>query len=784
LDEHVPVYVLEPEHSKYHAPSDDDIQVEDQPYVDDASLTVESPRYIADSDSIEEDTDADSIDYPDEPKDGEEDDDEDSKKDPSEEREPMDDEDDDDTYENDEEPTKDEEEEEHLALVDSSIVPVVDPVPSAGDRKAFGTNESAPIPRSPQTRGILSLRDDIPEEDMPPRRRFVLTAPSPGCDVAESYAVAATRAPRAANRAEDVGYVRALQTSEHRMMTSIEEVNLRVSYQRIRLEIDVGGGSRDTAYKTKLHEVRQAYLSSEARNKALLARLETLENHITFRTNTAPTSSFNRQFLTGGPVDGSCSECYNIDLLGTTLSLSGVCLAMDTVDWLMWSLGEFVLYRFIRDLSMSLNTCLFSKRTLRGRSLCFVLEMLNKVNGIQISFLFPSMPRLGFRFVTVGIKSQGYRETRFHQRIEWGPMLDDIVILFATLLYHHPLTILPTSLNYSPISDSCSDPLRIHNHDHIPSLPVPHLFLSLDDDTTESDLAQNTPPSPYRVPPFTEITASTQRSPIIPRRRVMILSPGQPIPHGRPYRYHLNGPGTHDGLARKRVGHYPLIVLSENSTIIFFRLSSERLHQISHSVASSDPSSRHSLSDHSSLDLSSTSVGPSRKRCRSPMTSVPVLSPVSGALSPVRADLIPSPKRIKDSGYLADVEVDPRETSLRDDAIVRDRGIDARVIVEAIDRDETEMDVRGPVEVRVERVTHPVMSEDIPEPTQEGAVEATYKTLGDLREQGHRMVRVESAVIALTKRIAKLERDNRRLRETISVESQRVDRLQRGMSRM
>ncbi|GJW65058.1 hypothetical protein Tco_0116942 [Tanacetum coccineum] len=36
---------------------------------------------------------------------------------------------------------------------------------------------------------------------------------------------------RAADRAEDVGHVRALQASKHRMMTSIEEVNLRVSYQ-------------------------------------------------------------------------------------------------------------------------------------------------------------------------------------------------------------------------------------------------------------------------------------------------------------------------------------------------------------------------------------------------------------------------------------------------------------------------------------------------------------------------------------------------------------------------
>ncbi|GKC67475.1 hypothetical protein Tco_1100073 [Tanacetum coccineum] len=40
------------------------------------------------------------------------------------------------------------------------------------------------------------------------------------------------------------------------------------------------------------------------------------------------------------------------------------------------------------------------------------------------------------------------------------------------------------------------------------------------------------------------------------------------------------------------------------------------------------------------------------------------------------------------------------------------------------------------------------------------------------------------SVIALTERIAELERDNRRLRGTASVESQRVDRLQHGMSRM
>nr|GEW33401.1 hypothetical protein [Tanacetum cinerariifolium] len=37
---------------------------------------------------------------------------------------------------------------------------------------------------------MICRRDDILEEDMPPRRRFALTGPLPGCDVAESSAAA------------------------------------------------------------------------------------------------------------------------------------------------------------------------------------------------------------------------------------------------------------------------------------------------------------------------------------------------------------------------------------------------------------------------------------------------------------------------------------------------------------------------------------------------------------------------------------------------------------------
>ncbi|GKB34250.1 hypothetical protein Tco_0879192, partial [Tanacetum coccineum] len=119
LEDHAPVYVLEPEHPKYHVPSDDDIQVEDQPHADDASSTDESPRYIADSESMEKDP----IDYPDEPEAGDEDheedpseehepEDEDHEEDPSEEHEPEDEDDKEDPSEEHEPEDKDTKEED------------------------------------------------------------------------------------------------------------------------------------------------------------------------------------------------------------------------------------------------------------------------------------------------------------------------------------------------------------------------------------------------------------------------------------------------------------------------------------------------------------------------------------------------------------------------------------------------------------------------------------------------------------------------------------------------
>ncbi|GJS64224.1 hypothetical protein Tco_0678788 [Tanacetum coccineum] len=217
-----PAYVPDPMELDEHVP----------PYADDASPTAESPGYIADSDPIEEDTDEDSLDYPDEPEDGEQDDDEDPEEDPSKEHEPEDD---------DEDPEEDPKEEHEPEDEDTKEE---EPFEGSNETKPFKEDETAITPPPPRHHGarisvkpqtpiasstqalidafaagsppfllpptspaydqaplghkaaMIRMRNDIPEEDMPPQRRFVITAPLPGCDVVESSTTVAARAPR------------------------------------------------------------------------------------------------------------------------------------------------------------------------------------------------------------------------------------------------------------------------------------------------------------------------------------------------------------------------------------------------------------------------------------------------------------------------------------------------------------------------------------------------------------------------------------------------------------
>ncbi|GKA51291.1 hypothetical protein Tco_0744487 [Tanacetum coccineum] len=336
----------------------------------------------------------------------------------------------------------------------------------------------------------------------------------------------------------------------------------------------------------------------------------------------------------------------------------------------------------------------------------------------------------------------------------------------------------PASPNYSPASDTKFDPSKDPLSDHIPPLPTTSPFLSSTDDSSDTSGAL--------------------------RRRFMVLVPGQPIPHGRPYRYHLNRP-VHMMTTRKRVGPLPTHLLVVRHLVDYSssdHFSSDDSSSSLSSETSSDPSSDdlsdsssgHSLpapsscmrpSHHlcslvpsvprSSVSIfdrpshDSSSASPSCKRSRSPVVFVPLSSPISGVFSYARTGLLPSPKRIRSPESATDLEVSSAEGSepsrykgtelemdddvKRSDGIdidlkiqaeideciayadaLRDKGVDARVVVEAVDREEIEMGARGPVEVRVDRVTHPVIADDIPEPAQgERAVEVAYETLRRFR---------------------------------------------------
>ncbi|GKF50171.1 hypothetical protein Tco_0146638 [Tanacetum coccineum] len=237
--------------------------------------------------------------------------------------------------------------------------------------------------------------------------------------------------------------------------------------------------------------------------------------------------------------------------------------------------------------------------------------------------------------------------------------------------------------------------------------------------------------------------------------------------------------------AKKRVGplHTHCLAVRHSVDHSSSNSSSEASSNF-HLDASSDSSSRHSLPDHSSPDLSSTFARLSRKRRRSPMTSIPALPPVSGALSLVRADLIPSPKRIMSPETAMDLEVCskdsfelyvPREVGLRVDVedesfeqsrarradievdddvewsemmyldpvkavieacfdfadIIRASGVDVRVEGVTVARDDVETGTRDPIVVSDDGDTPPMVPKVIPEPAQEGAPGSTYETLGD-----------------------------------------------------
>nr|GFA59110.1 hypothetical protein [Tanacetum cinerariifolium] len=193
----------------------------------------------------------------------------------------------------DEEPFEDEEDEEekeeHLAPTDSFVVPIVDPIPPAGDIEAFQTDESAPTPGSPQTIiPIFSDTTDIPEADVPPWKRACLTTPTPRLKVEEIFAAGAARqsGPTESDlrrcRVEQTGY-RITDTQDEIVdtLTAIAPTTLEGVNQRV-TELDTTVRDRPDHHRTTMLLDREAIYAHEAwacfeeRSAAIVAHVRTI----------------------------------------------------------------------------------------------------------------------------------------------------------------------------------------------------------------------------------------------------------------------------------------------------------------------------------------------------------------------------------------------------------------------------------------------------------------------------------------------------------------------------
>nr|GEX21026.1 reverse transcriptase domain-containing protein [Tanacetum cinerariifolium] len=295
-------YVPEPKYPEYLAPSNDETPLEDQPLPADASPIAASPDYVADSDLEEdpkEDPEDDHADYPADGGDGDD--------------EPSDDDDDDDTDDEDleEEPFKedDEEEEEHPAPADSLAVPIVDLVLSARETEALEADEPTHAPGSPisaplgyraagiRMRALLpstSRRTDIPEADMPPRKRACLTAPTPKFKIRESSATGAARQPGPTKsdlrrcRVEQTGYG-ITDTWDEKQRTDEFEVRFEdAQFDRalLRARVNTLFTDRPDHRRTSMLMDREEMYSREAwtfsmdMSSAIAAHVRTLETQV------------------------------------------------------------------------------------------------------------------------------------------------------------------------------------------------------------------------------------------------------------------------------------------------------------------------------------------------------------------------------------------------------------------------------------------------------------------------------------------------------------------------
>ncbi|GJS07485.1 reverse transcriptase domain-containing protein [Tanacetum coccineum] len=145
------------------------------------------------------------------------------------------------------------------------------------------------------------------------------------------------------------------------------------------------------------------------------------------------------------------------------------------------------------------------------------------------------------------------------------------------------------------------------------------------------------------------------------------------------------------------------------------------------------------------LHSSSHSAGLSRKRCRSPVDSVPLSTPVMGSLAHTRADLLPPRKRFRDSysseaSIEEDTKIDPIETEVDMELGIGD-GDDVRNHVEIDPRDvrddteeyEADTGAGETVKVGIDPMSAPIVEEEIVEPAGEDSSDSSGTRDGIVR---------------------------------------------------
>ncbi|GJS74924.1 hypothetical protein Tco_0724805 [Tanacetum coccineum] len=158
------------------------------------------------------------------------------------------------------------------------------------------------------------------------------------------------------------------------------------------------------------------------------------------------------------------------------------------------------------------------------------------------------------------------------------------------------------------------------------------------------------------------------------------------------------------------------------------------------------------------LHSSSHSAGPSRKRCRSPVDSVPSSTPVMGSLAPTRADLLPPRKRFRDSysseaSIEEDTEIDPIETEvdmelgIGDGDDVRDHvEIDPRDVRDDTEEYEANTSAGDTVEVGIDPMSAPIIEEEIVEPAGEDSSDSSGTRDGIVRSFEDMPIDLDDAV--------------------------------------